>query len=380
MHAEIAGAGLGGLTPAAALAQRGWSVRLHELHPETRFIGAGIYVYENGLRVLEAIKAFDAAVARTSRGYEFEIRNKKNRVIQRIDFNFGPGSRLYTIVRRDLIEAVVQQTIAAGVEIVTSSEVIGATPAGELLLADGRRLQADLVVAADGINSRIRDSLGLLRKRIAMVDGAIRMLIPRLKEETQTEQGRKYIEYWSGTHRILYTPCGPDQLYLALTALDTDGEAKALPLQKDVWERSFPHLEDLIDRIGSEGRWDLFEVVTLERWSGGRVAFVGDAAHAQAPNLGQGGGCAMMNGLGLAVAIEETGGDIEKALENWEARERPLTEHTQRVASMWSKVTTLPELLRSAAFWLTDHSAWLRRQQMKTANHVPTGTVREISV
>ena len=91
MHAEIAGAGLGGLTTATALAQRGWSVRLHELHPEIRFIGAGIYVYENGLRVLEAIKAFDAAVARASRGYEFEIRNKKNRVIQRIDFNFGPG-------------------------------------------------------------------------------------------------------------------------------------------------------------------------------------------------------------------------------------------------------------------------------------------------
>ena len=54
----------------------------------------------------------------------------------------------------------------------------------------------------------------------------------------------------------------------------------------------------------------MFEVITLKRWSAGRLAIVGDAAHAQAPNLGQGGGCAMMNGLGLAVAIEETGGDI----------------------------------------------------------------------
>ena len=374
MHAEIAGAGLGGLTTATALAQRGWSVRLHELHPEIRFIGAGIYVGENGLRVLEAIGAYDEAVARAHPAYQFEIRNRKNRVVERIHFSFGPGSRLYTIVRRELVEAVVQQASDAGVEIVTDSEVAAASPGGELLLANGRRLQADLVVAADGINPRLRDALHLMRKRVALVDGAIRMLIPRLAAETQTEEGRKYIEYWSGTRRILYTPCGPDQLYLALTALDTDVEAKALPLRKDVWKRSFPHLEDLIDRIGSEGRWDVFEVVTLKRWSVGRLAIVGDAAHAQAPNLGQGRGCAMMNGLGLAVAIEETGGDIDKALEIWEARERPLTEHTQRVSSIWSKVTTWPEFLRSAAFWITDHSSWLGRQQMKTANHIPTGT------
>ena len=195
MHAEIAGAGLGGLTTATALAQRGWSVRLHELHPEIRFFGAGIYVWENGLRVLEAIGAYDEAVAQAHPAYQFEIRNRKNRVVERIHFNFGPGSRLYTIVRRELVEAVVQQAIDAGVEIVTDSEVAAASTGGELLLANGRCLQADLVVAADGINSRLRDALHLMRKRVALVDGAIRMLIPRLAEETQTEEGRKYIEH-----------------------------------------------------------------------------------------------------------------------------------------------------------------------------------------
>ena len=61
-HAEIVGAGFAGLTAACALAQRGWSVRVHERGDRLRTTGAGIYIYENGLRVLEAVGAYEAAV------------------------------------------------------------------------------------------------------------------------------------------------------------------------------------------------------------------------------------------------------------------------------------------------------------------------------
>src|SRR5260221_13491464 len=61
-HAEIAGAGFAGLTAACALAQRGWSVRVHERGQRLRTTGAGIYIYENGLRVLAAVAAYDEAV------------------------------------------------------------------------------------------------------------------------------------------------------------------------------------------------------------------------------------------------------------------------------------------------------------------------------
>ena len=56
------GAGFAGLTAACALAQRGWSVRVHERGERLRTTGAGIYIYENGLRVLTAVGAYDAAV------------------------------------------------------------------------------------------------------------------------------------------------------------------------------------------------------------------------------------------------------------------------------------------------------------------------------
>jgi len=62
MHAEIAGAGFAGLAAAIALRQRGWSVRVHEKEAALRAFGAGIFVWENGLRVLHAIGAYDDVV------------------------------------------------------------------------------------------------------------------------------------------------------------------------------------------------------------------------------------------------------------------------------------------------------------------------------
>src|SRR5437868_2673565 len=71
----------------------------------------------------------------------------------------------------------------AGAEIVTGSVGTGATQQGELLLSDGSHITADLIIAADGVNSRIRDTLGLLRKRTRLPDGAIRLLIDKTAEE-----------------------------------------------------------------------------------------------------------------------------------------------------------------------------------------------------
>jgi len=61
-RAEIVGAGFAGLAAACALAQRGWRVRVHERADRLRTTGAGIYIYENGLRVLESLGAYAEAV------------------------------------------------------------------------------------------------------------------------------------------------------------------------------------------------------------------------------------------------------------------------------------------------------------------------------
>jgi 2-polyprenyl-6-methoxyphenol hydroxylase-like FAD-dependent oxidoreductase len=369
-HAEIAGAGFAGLTAACALAQRGWSVRVHERGERLRTTGAGIYIYENGLRVLAAVGAYDAAVKGAPLAHTREVRDDRNRVIS---VHRWVGSRVFSIVRQTVINALAEAAIAAGAEIVTGSTATGASAEGEFVLADGRKLKADLIVAADGSNSALRDTLGLLSKRKYLVDGCTRLLIPKTAEERSSADGATTIEYWSGSRRVLYTPCSATDVYLALTMLDSDEVAKATPVRKDAWKASFPHLEPLIDRIGEQGRYDRFDLIRLRRWSAGRAAVIGDAAHALPPNIGQGGGCAMMNALSLAVYLDREG-DVPTALAAWERNERPVTEHAQRISYLLGLPTTWPPLLRAMALGAAGRSQWLVRQRTKTALHRPTGT------
>ena len=299
-HAEIVGAGFAGLTAACALAQRGWSVRVHERADRLRTTGAGIYIYENGLRVLEAVGAYAAATHGAPFAHTREVRDDQNRVIS---VHRWQGSRVFSIVRQTVINALAESATLSGAKIVLNSTAVSVTPDGELTMADGRQIKADLVVAADGSNSRLRDSLGLLAKRKYLVDGCTRLLIDKTPEEMGTD-GATTVEYWSGSRRVLYTPCSETEVYIALTMLDSDEAAKEIPVNRDAWKRWFPHLVPLIGRIRAAGRYDQFEYIKLNRWSAGKVAVIGDAAHALPPNIGQGGGCAMMNALSLAVYLD----------------------------------------------------------------------------
>ena len=71
----------------------------------------------------------------------------------------------------------------------------------------GGRLRGDLVVGADGVYSKVRDSLRLARVARPLGDGAIRLLVPRTKDELTSDMGRKAIEFWSGRRRLFYSPC-----------------------------------------------------------------------------------------------------------------------------------------------------------------------------
>jgi 2-polyprenyl-6-methoxyphenol hydroxylase-like FAD-dependent oxidoreductase len=365
-RAEIVGGGFAGLAAACALAQRGWQVRLHERSSELRTAGAGINIYENGLRVLDAFGAREDTLRGGARHLVRETRDENDRLlaVHRWD------SRVFGVLRQRMIDALAAAARRAGAELVTGSEGISADPAGELALASGKT-KADLIVAADGVNSRLRDALGLVRKRRALPDGCIRVLIPK-QDAMEATDGRT-IEYWSGNRRLLYNPCSDTHLYLALTMLHSDARARALPLDTALWAQSFPHLAPLIRRIGDAGRYDRFEYLRLKRWSAGRVAVIGDAAHALPPNIGQGAGCAMMNALSMAVHLEKAE-DVASGLAAWERAERPLTDHAQRISLLYGLPAFWPPRLRELFYSVAGRSRWLTAQRTRTARHIPTGT------
>ena len=260
-----------------------------------------------------------------------------------------------------------------GVEIVLGSEGVAATPDGE---PDVRRWAPDCrpisSLRPTGRTPDCATRSGSWPSASFLPDGCIRILMENTPEE-RADDGGTTVEYWSGSRRVLYTPCSPTDLYIALTMLDRDDAAKAMPIRRDDWARSFPHLAQLFERIGDRGRYDRFEYIKLTRWSSGRAAVIGDAAHALPPNIGQGAGCGMMNGLALAVHLDRHG-DVPSALAAWEETERPITDHTQRVSVFLGMPTTWPPRLRSLFFSLAGRSKWLIEQRTRTARHAPTGT------
>jgi len=378
---EIAGGGLAGLAGAIAFAERGWRTRVWEQAPALREIGAGLYVWENGLRTLAALGVYDELIGTAHPVRGFEVRDERLRTVEYFEYSQEPGHRLVTMLRPDLHAALQRRAAELGVEVVTGAKAVSASPEGELTFEDGRTVKADLVIGADGVHSRVRDSMGLLRHKRALRDGAIRLLIPRTERERTEPEYQKCVEYWAGTRRILYTPCHHDWVYLGMVTRNRDDEAyRRVPVDVDAWVDAFPHLNGTLRRITeeTEARWDSFSLGRLNSWHAGRVAIVGDAAHAQPPNLGQGACLAMQNALALSVFVDRQRDDLEQALAAWEHSERPLTEHTQRWTHRWGVLSaTCPhgfERARSRFISWAGQRDWVGRNIGKTAAHVPLGT------
>lgn len=372
-HVEIAGGGLAGLAAAAIFAKRGWTVRVHERSDELREIGAGIFLWENALRALEAADAFDEAIRHAEPIRAWKLFDERGRLLQ--DGWMNPDGVRLTITRRtDLHRALADAARRAGAEIVTGSRVVAATPEGELRLETGEVVQGDLVLGADGIRSTVRGSVGLTAKVTDLRDGCGRHLITRQSHDPKNET----LEYWDGGRRIGIVPCAPDEVYIYLCCPTTDVRGCAKPVDVTTWCESFPHARNIVERIPDVGRWATFHDVTTRSWSAGHVAIIGDAAHAMSPNLGQGACLAMANALALAAAFDRYP-VVADALRAWETSERPITDATQRYSRIYGLVgTSWPRSLlpvRSAIVRKAGQSKRVQARANLAASHVSTLSV-----
>lgn len=370
-HAVIIGSGIGGLTAATALHRCGWHVTVLERAPSVEPVGAGISLSPNAQRALDVIGLGDTIRSLAAWQGDGGMRNPSGRWLARMNSEAaaerfgGPLVLLHRSVLIDLLRAGIPDT---ALHTGTPAQLVGAGSAGgrrAVVRTPSGDIEADLVVGADGIGSSVRSTLfphhpgptysGFTTWRvIAPAPGS-----PIGSQETW---GRGAL--W-GSHPL---KDGRIYAYAAATApagaAAPDDEKAELLRRFGDWHAPVP---GIIDAVTPEEvlRHDVHHLTDpLPSFHRGRTVLLGDAAHAMAPTLGQGGNQAIEDAIVLAHHLTPDA-DLGEGTAAYSAVRLPRTTAIVRKAAQVSRLMQLS----------SGPAAALRNGLMSTASRLGPGLV-----
>ncbi len=318
----IVGGGIAGLASALALRQHGIASTIYERVDALREVGAGIALWPNGTRVLDTLGILDAVAARAGQATTVEVLSASGARLARMHTARDDAPSL-CVRRPDLLavlaDAVGGECLRLGAEV---ERVEARGDSAVLRCADGSRVEADVVVAADGLRSRIRGAVFppvAVRYRGYTVwrgVGPATAGWPRADACEVWGRGQRF-----GLFRL---PDGQAYWYVCASrpagqrAADERAEAARVAAG---WH---PAIRATIDGTADVHRHDVWDRSARGRTVAGRVVLVGDAAHGMTPDLGQGGAQALVDAHDLAHALANAG-SVPSALAGFERRQRRRT-------------------------------------------------------
>ena len=330
----IAGSGVAGLAAAIQLAKAGVQVDLFEGKAGLSALGSGISLQGNALRVFDALGVWDEI--RTA-GYPFEGLNLRAPgpdapiVAALPDVKTGGADypAAMGMPRADLTRILLDHARLAGADVRFGVKVTGidtSDPTGVEVFVDGESAGVyDILIGADGLNSSVRDLMGIDTKPQSTGMGIWRTFVSRPPEVERSEL------YYGGPVYIAgYTPTGEDSMYAFLVekAQDrvgvSDQEATRIMLEESrayggPWNAIRADLE-----AGAHANYTWFtHHVVEEPWNRGRVVIIGDAAHSCPPTIAQGAAQGLEDALVLTELL--VGRDtVDQALwDDFHARRLP---------------------------------------------------------
>ena len=321
----IVGAGIAGLTAATALVRRGASVTVHERADALREVGAGLQLSPNALRVLDALDLWPRLQAVSVPSERVELRDSSARLVARLDLaRYRPKDRFRLVHRARLLELLADAARDAGARILLGQDI--ATPP-----------QADLVVGADGVKSRMRPLLNGPEIPFFTGQTAWRAVIPAEPGAQPAAQ----VFMGPGRHLVSY-PLGQGMrnIVAVVERPDWRDEGWSQPGDPADLRAAFGHfggpVPDWLAAVDQVSLWGLFRHRVAAHWQrpagqGPALALIGDAAHPTLPFLAQGAVMAIEDAWVLAACLSED--ELTPALARYQALRQPRCQRIVKAAN-----------------------------------------------
>jgi salicylate hydroxylase len=301
MRIAIAGGGIAGLTSAIALGARGFEVDLFERTQVFEEIGAGIQLSPNAMAVLDRLGVTADLAPRLSEPEALVIRDAKSgAILSRMPLGKTArerfGAPYCTLHRADLQSALLAAARRDAKIALHLGAKVSDVRAGETQVefaAGGKGWRADILIAADGVRSTIRTGYFQHAGPISLGRSAWRATLRASDIRSHSNEAGLWLG--AAAHLVHYPIAGGETLNIVVIAA---GETKAPPLAAFGTEA-----RKLLNPVSA---WQVSPLVTVDAssaWVRGRVALIGDAAHAMAPSAAQGGTQAIEDAWVLAEAL-----------------------------------------------------------------------------
>jgi 2-polyprenyl-6-methoxyphenol hydroxylase-like FAD-dependent oxidoreductase len=348
-HVVVVGAGIGGLAASLVLSRVAAQITLVERAVRPREVGAALALQASGMAVLDRLGLLTDVVAASTRIDRLDIRSASGRMLMSAVMpDLGGGlDHAIAVSRTDLHGLLLQAvTDVASVHTRFGCTAVSADPSGVVRITSSPKdgpetsttLEADLIVGADGAGSAVRNTGGF-DSRVSAGTSYVRTIVAG-----QTKPG--FEEYWTPLGSFGLAPLRGDSIYF-WAAADAPAVAEAvsrrdLPSFQREWRRVLPIAADLLEKVPSfeDLLVNTVHRVDCRRWFSGRLVLLGDAAHAMAPNLGQGANSALVDTVVLAEELT-TAPSIEEALVRYDQQRRPTVRRVQNIAGMLQRLCGL---------------------------------------
>jgi salicylate hydroxylase len=337
----IVGAGYGGAAAAKALSLLGADVTVYEQATEIREVGAGIGLRPSSMDQFRQWGIFDAIAKVSSASDYFEILTATGDPIMKDSWpgmdDYEVKTHTHLIHRNDFLQALLSVLPEGMVQLGHKLETV--TDHGDratLSFANGRTVEADLVVGADGIKSTVRKQLFSDQQPVFAGEHAYRVVVDAEDAHGLVTDDNLRMYIGRGTKVYVLPLRHRGQMSFDVTALNTDSTWNPAVTKDDLLrtvegfdERIVSLVRDLdMDRVNIRAVYDIDPVDT---WHSDSVVLLGDSAHSMCHHQGQGANSAILDGGALADALREAG-SVTEALASYQAARKPVTDELQRIS------------------------------------------------